>query len=277
MRLLLMFLAVLGLSPALANDRPCAVDNPCEVDGGDYLLGFPEDWDNRSPLPAIVYFHGHNSSARSVVNSAGLRDAFRARGYLVIAPNGAPLPGRTTRAWPARPQSGNRRDDIAFTLRVLDDVAKRLPLAGEKLFAAGFSAGGSMAWMLACYAPDRFAGFVSISGALRRPIPDAACPGGPARMLHIHGFADRQVPLEGRGIRDWHQGDVFESLNLLRTTNQCRSNPHEIVAQGTYRCRIWNRCTTGEVQFCMHDGGHMIPKGWAHRARDWLENGSGGS
>jgi polyhydroxybutyrate depolymerase len=97
-------------------------------------------------------------------------------------------------------------------------------------------------------------------------------------MLHFHGFADTTVPIEGRGIRDWHQGDVFESMSILRATNGCRSNPTRIVAGQTYGCRIWSGCASGRgVELCLHAGGHMLPDGWAERARNWFEAGIGGS
>jgi len=129
-----------------------------------------------------------------------------------------------------------------------------------------------MAWMIACNEGSLFAGYVSVAGALRRPAPEETCPGGPVRMLHIHGFADKQVPLEGRGIRDWHQGDVFESLSLLRRTNQCRSNPNAINIGEKFSCRSWTDCKAGgEIRFCMHDGGHGLPRGWVQNARDWFE------
>lgn len=130
-----------------------------------------------------------------------------------------------------------------------------------------------MAWMMACYAGDHFAGFVSVAGALRRPVPDATCPAGPVRLLQVHGFSDTQVPFEGRGIRDWHQGDLFESFDLMRNTNQCRTNPDTIEINDEFRCRSWaESCGGGALQMCIHDGGHGLPKGWAALAREWLED-----
>ena len=133
-----------------------------------------------------------------------------------------------------------------------------------------------MAAMLACYEGRRFAGFVSISGALRRPVPGDGCPGGPVRMLHFHGYTDGQVPLEGRAIGDWHQGDVFETLDLLRQAGGCASSPTAITVGDLYWCRDWSGCGRGgEIRFCLHPDGHRMPGGWADMARDWLERDDG--
>lgn len=249
---------------------PCGPSEPCELETGSYHLMAPETWDGETPLPLLVYFHGHRSSGATIFRSGGLKQIMNA-GFLIVAPNGAMRPDSEVRAWPARPTGQDVRDDVAFTLAVLDDVAERFPIDITRVFAAGFSAGGSMAWMIACYAPERFSGFASIAGALRRPVPAGTCPGGPMNFLHIHGFADKQVPLEGRGIRDWHQGDVFASLGLARDTNQCRSQPDEIEIGDKFRCRIWNSCTHGALKMCLHDGGHGIPRGWVDLALPWMQ------
>ena len=212
---------------AVAADVPCGPDTPCELPNGDYQVLAPADWDGKTALPTLVFFHGHNSSSKMLYRSAGLRRDFVEQGYLVIAPNGTMRPGSKIRAWPARP-SNTGRDDVAFTLAVLKDASTRMAIDPDRVYAGGFSAGGSMAWMMACYAGQEFAGVVSVAGALRRPNPTDRCPAGPVPVLQVHGFADGQVPFEGRQIRDWHQGDVFSSLGLIRETNSCRSNPDNI-------------------------------------------------
>lgn len=267
-RLILALLLLLA-APARA-EIPCGPDSPCEIPGGTYHLLPPEGWDGTSPLPVLLWFHGHRSSGASVFRAGSIRSEFAARGWLVVAPDGAVRPGSDIRAWPARPGAGPR-DDVAFALAVLDDVAARLPVDPGRVHVAGFSAGGSMAWMMACHAGERFAGVASVAGALRRPAPDDLCPSGPVPLLQIHGFSDTQVPLEGRGIGDWHQGDVWQSLDLIRRTNGCRSNPDGIVLGEDAWCRDWTSCDAAPVRMCLHPGGHGLPKGWAALVRAWFE------
>jgi polyhydroxybutyrate depolymerase len=272
MRRLVAALFCLCWSAAAEASAPCSAEEPCRIAGGEYHLAIPSGWDRTTPLPVLLFFHGHRSSGLSVIRDRSLQAGFVDHGYLLVAPNGDLRPEDGARAWPARTSAAGWRDDVAFTLAVLDDVAVRFPIDPERIYAAGFSAGGSMAYMLACHAGQRFAGFVSISGALRRPVPEGTCPAGPVRMLHFHGFADTQVPLEGRGIGDWHQGDVFESLDLLRRTDGCTSQPAEIAVGDAYWCRSWTGCASGrDIRFCLHAGGHGMPAGWAGIARNWME------
>ncbi|WP_081805352.1 alpha/beta hydrolase family esterase [Actibacterium mucosum] len=257
---------------AVAQTGPCSADDACKIDEGSYHLMAPPDWDGQTPLPVLVFFHGFGSSGRTIFNAGSLKSTFLNNGYIVVGPNGSLRPGSNTRFWPARPNNEGFRDDVAFTRAVVDDVAARLPVQRDRVFVTGFSAGGSMAWMVACYDGANYAGFVSVAGALRRPVPAETCPAGPVRLLQIHGFADGQVPIEGRAIGNWHQGDVFESMNLLRNTNQCRTNPDEITIGDRFRCRDWSAsCGGGAARLCIHDGGHGLPRGWSDMAKTWLE------
>ncbi|MEM7269200.1 MAG: alpha/beta fold hydrolase [Pseudomonadota bacterium] len=264
-----LLLLILSFAPFTASAL-CSPDAPCEVEDGEYFLSLPDGWETAETLPAILFYHGHNSSANSTLKSAGLRDSFVKRGWVLIAPNGAKRPNGI-RAWPARPGHGGGRDDVAFTLAVLEDAKARLPLDVDRIVVSGFSAGGSMAWMMGCYEGDRFAAVISVAGALRHPNPDA-CPEMAPRALHIHGFGDKQVPFEGRGIRDWHQGDVSDTFDLFRSANGCRSNPHAISIGERFRQRLW-RCVDGDLTYLEHNGGHGLPRGWTERAHAWVTNG----
>lgn len=272
MRLFLICLFLSCASAVFANGDPCDRDAPCAVAGGDYHLILPPEWDGASEIPVLVFFHGHNSSAASVFRAGQLRATFGEAGYAIVAPNGAVFPGRKVRGWPGR-EGNPGRDDVDFIRAVLQDVKTRISVADSRVYTAGFSAGGSMVWLLACRMPEEFAGFASVAGALRRPNP-RDCPAEPVRMLQIHGFGDGQVPFEGRGIREWHQGDLFESLMQARNANQCRSNPDRIEIGERYRCRTWDEsCAGGALRFCEHDGGHGLPRGWSGLALDWFEAG----
>ena len=267
---LLACLAVVFSVPAAAQTAPCGPDAACEIAGGSYHVLWPDGWDGVTALPALIFYHGHRGSGAQVFRSGGLRADFADKGYAVIAPDGAMRPGADFRSYPARAGAG--RDDVAFTLAVLDDLGARVPLNRDRIYASGFSAGGSMAWLLACEAGDRLAGMVSVAGALRRPNPTdcAGLVGLP--VMQVHGFMDAQVPLEGRAIGDWHQGSVWDSLARATAANGCNSNPDDIRIEDGLRIRDWNtRCSRAPVRLEMHDGAHGLPSGWTARARAFLE------
>lgn len=257
---------ILGLIGSAAAAQDCGPEAPCEIEGGSYYLRVPG---GEGPFPVVIWYHGHRGSGASIHRGGGLKRDFLDQGYVLVAPNGFQREDGT-RSYPAR--DDGPRDDVAFTLAVLEAAGERAELDLDRVYAAGFSAGGSMAWLFACEAGDRLAGMVSVSGALRRPNSTecAGLEGMP--VMQVHGFADGQVPFEGRGIRDWHQGSVWEALGRAREANGCRSNPDEIVIGERFRTRVWDEsCSGASVRLLVHDGGHGLPAGWTAEARAFLE------
>lgn len=278
--LCLLVLTVTARMPVQAFEPSCP--DGCVLEGsiaGSYHMAVPDGWKadpKAKDQKVLVFFHGHGGSGAGVLRNKGLVSTFTKAGYVVIAPDGVLFPGRNLRGWPARPRENPIRDDVAFTEAMLEDAANRLGTAGFDLLVSGFSSGGSMAWHFGCYSSVKPGAIVPIAGGLRRPIPEAKCPAGPRRLMHIHGFVDNQVPLEGRGIRDWHQGDVYQGLDRLRASNLCSSKPDALSTEGTFWCRDWSSCDSGvPIRFCLHKGGHSLPKGWAAGAIDWHQGGDG--
>lgn len=260
-------LATLTLFGALpANAQDCGPDAACEIEGGSYYLRLP---DGAGPHPVLIWYHGHNGSGVSIHRSRGLERDFLDNGYALIAPNGVQS-ASGSRSYPAR--EGSPRDDVAFTFAALEAAGARADLDMDRLYAAGFSAGGSMAWLFACEAGAQLSGMVSVAGALRRPNTTdcAGLTGLP--VMQVHGFADGQVPFEGRAIRDWHQGSLWDILDRARTANDCRSNPDTIEVGDQYLTRMWDTsCALAPVQLDIHDGGHGLPQGWTARAQAFFE------
>ena len=269
-----------------AAQQGCEPEIGCTIsgeNGGTYHVAFPADWDGKSQLVPFFFFHGHNGSGASVIANRSLVNTVTGKGYALIAPDGPEFTfsNRTTRGWAARREPGaprGGRDDIAFVERVLDDLKTRWSMKTQLSVMSGFSSGGSMAWYFGCYSSRPVGAIAALAGGLRRPLPEGVqsqrgvCPGGPRRLIHIHGFADRQVPLEGRAIRSWHQGDVFEGLAVQRRTNGCVSRPSQMKIEGRLWCRSWIGCKSDNaVRLCLHPGGHGTPKGWFSLVHDWVQ------
>ena len=71
------------------------------------------------------------------------------------------------------------------------------------------------------------------------------------------------------------QGDVFQSLYILRDANGCGNRQPEtapIDDESARWLRTWSDCASGkQIDLMLHPGGHGIPKGWLDRALDWFE------
>lgn len=261
-----LILSMSAIAASAASSANCGPETPCEIDGGSYYLRVPE---GEGPHPVLIWFHGHGGRGSSIHRSGGLERGFFDHGYALLALNGFKREGgpRSFAAFEGAP-----RDDVSFTFAALEHAASRADLDLDRVIASGFSAGGSMAWLLACEAGNRLSGMVSVAGALRRPNSTDCAGLADLPIIQIHGFKDVTVPFEGRGIRNWHQGSVWDALERARQANQCRSNPDKVSIEETYRVRVWDAsCGGAPVRLDVHDGRHGIPGGWSTRARQFLE------
>ncbi|MEM1312991.1 MAG: CocE/NonD family hydrolase [Pseudomonadota bacterium] len=271
--------AAFGPERAAACDAP---ETPCAIEGdwgaGVYHLALPE---GDGPHPAVFFLHGWGGRADRTMANDGIRGALLARGYAVIAPQGMPRrEGERGGAWNSF-ASPDRRNDVAFLAAVAEDAAARAPLDRGRIVASGFSGGGMMVWRAACDAPETFAAYAPIAGLLWRPLPEACA--GPVRMLHIHGWTDPVVPLEGRSVAGGRitQGDVFRGLDLMRDANACaKDDPDEYAQAGpqnAFWLRRWTDCAPGSaLEFALFHGGHRVPAGWSALTLDWFEGLIGG-
>jgi polyhydroxybutyrate depolymerase len=259
---------------AAAGEAPCVIEQPCAVAAGSYLVHQPKNWDGKSALPALVYFHAYRGSAADEMRNAEMIRFADETGNLLILPNGE----NGQWSFPGSPHPG--RDEMAFVAAVLDDVEAKFPIDQTRLWASGFSIGGSMTWYAACYLGSRFAAFAPIAGSFWEPLPEH-CPSGPANIRHIHGLTDRTVPLEGRTLRGGsiRQGDSWVGLALWKKIDGCKAEPARFEAEerpDRMICRVWQGCTSGkELQLCLHPGEHEIWTQWLRDGYAWVERLAG--
>ncbi len=246
-------------------------DAPCEVDGGFYHAGLPLEGAARG---LVLYLHGWGGVGRAALSDGHWTAPMRARGYALVAPQGEPRrPGDRGGAWNSRAAAG-ARDDVAFLRRVIADARRRFGLDGTPTLVSGFSGGGMMVWRLACDAPDSADAYAPVAGLLWRPLPERCA--GPVRLLHIHGWDDPVVPVEGRSVAGGRltQGDLFSGLALLRRANGCETDaPAEARVRDGLWLRRWD-CAAA-LGLGLFPGGHVAPEGWGDLALDWLEETPG--
>lgn len=241
---------------------------PCAVASGTYHIVMPQG--ATGPVPALILLHGFTGQGMDVMRSRNVVDVALARGYAVIAPDGEPRANGPGRTWSFHPDRPAVRDEAAFILSVAEDATQRFGLQRDRMLLAGFSIGGSMVSYFACSHPDAFAAYAPVSGSFWRPHPKGCA--GPVRLFHTHGLADKTVPLEGREVASgFRQGNVYEAMEIWRATDHCNAEAwQDHIA--IFTVQHWTDCAPGsQVVFALHDGGHMVPDGWADMALDWFD------
>jgi len=224
----------------------------------------PPHWDGKSAMPLLLYLHGYGQTSDEIANDKDLVAAVAEFGALFV------IPDRPGHAWAHRGAPAEGRDDFGFLRAVIADAKAKFPIDAQKVYAAGFSIGGSMVWDLACHAAQGFAAFLPVSGAFWLPYPER-CETGPVNLRHVHGVMDTTVPMGGRTIFGrYTQGDVGKGWDILRATDRCGSEEDRKTREELLSCQTWSSCASGhQLQLCIHDDGHEIQPAWLLGGLRW--------
>jgi polyhydroxybutyrate depolymerase len=257
----LLLAALLVLLGGAAGAAPGLITLP----DGTYRAALPANWDGRRPLPLVLYLHGYREDSAKVMARTDLVAAVTRLGALFVAPDG--LDG----GWSHIGAPRARRDDIAFLHAVVADAERRWPVDRGRVFAAGFSIGGSMVWDLACHGAQGFAAFLPFSGDFWTPYP-ARCTSGPFDLRHTHAVNDHTFPMAGRALIQgrFHQGNLDHGFAILRAADACAAEPDRQTREGDLQCESWTRCGSGkELELCLHHADHSIDASWLQRSVEW--------
>lgn len=240
-----------GIGTASAENQPvhpCGLETACSAAERPYRAKPPEGWDGVKPLPVLIHFHGWKRDSKHPLKNPKVLTAINENGALLVAPEGL---NRTWDFW----NRDNR--DVPFVRAVIEDVAQHYPIDRSRIYATGFSYGSAMAWRTACDAGDLIAGILPAAGTLYRQ-ESITCPTGPMSVMHVHGFKDNVMDLPLAA-----DGNPNVAVDLWRRTNLCAAEPDGKETLNGHDCLVWSTCQSGrEVMLCLHERGHIVPKGW---------------
>lgn len=157
----------------------------------------PTGYEPKYAYPLLVFFHGHGGCEEQVLR---LAPRLSRRNYICISLRGpqilGPRPdGRPGYTWGADGQCDAQIED--YVLRAMEQTRRNYHVHSERIYLAGFCEGATLAYRLGLQFPERFAGIISLNGAMPRG-------GGPllrlpeARQLRVligHGIANAVLPL----------------------------------------------------------------------------------
>lgn len=260
-RLIFLLSFIMIAPPAFA----CGPNSDCMIGERHYRIAMPQEHDGASTVPAIVFAHGFRGSARGVMRNMSLRRLASELGAALIAVK-SDGPGWDLPNGP-RTMDSDGSAEFAYFEAVMTDAATRFPIDASKVMVTGFSAGGMMVWNLACARPQQFAGFAPIAGTFwLEPPVDCAQP--VASLIHIHGDADKTVPLLGRAIGPTKQGKVPQALDMYARSGGFGA-PERAQYDGL-ACKDRRNDSGDLLSFCLFQGGHSFRTEHVRHAWDQL-------
>ena len=208
------------LTAVVATLQPTDEERTLTVDGAErtYLLHVPPGLDSSQPAPVFFALHGFDTEKHFEIsdlqNVAGFEAISDQNGFILVYPSG--LDG----VWNVgggccKPAVDNNVDEAAFIRAILDDLSSTANIDAKRIYAAGFSMGGMLAFKLGCEMSDTLAGVASVAGSM---IYEPCQPDQPVSIFQVNGKADTLVPYEG-GVGGFMTGDIdFPPAEQVRDT-----------------------------------------------------------
>jgi hypothetical protein len=193
-----------GKTPTLLKSTPPPNTkiNYNKIGSRQYILWYPDNYDNNHPYRLVFAFHWMTGSASQVFdcNTEGIKCYTTQTPFyghmklandttIFIAPDGL------NAGW-----ANSNGQDVTFTDDMLKAVSNDLCIDMNRVFANGFSYGAGMSFALACARPDVFRAVGIYAGGQL-----SGCSGGnsPVAYYATHGLDDGTLNISGgRSMRD---------------------------------------------------------------------------
>ncbi|MEO3829272.1 PHB depolymerase family esterase [Actinomadura sp. B10D3] len=241
---------------------------PAKVADGTWKDGRPAD-----PPPLVIALHGGLANMGTMRDLTGFDEQSDEHGFLVAYPDGF----MTT--WNAGACCGAAKigdiDDVGFLTTLIDKITEAGLADPRRVYVTGFSNGAGMAYRMACERPGKVAGIGVVEGALVTPCD----PDRPVSAMIFHGTADRNVPFNGGGHRDFNDRRPFppvsEAVDFWRKVAGLPEPRRRVkAADGDTECGSTGEGARGvAVTFCKINGGtHRWPDGATAMLWDFFDS-----
>ena len=167
-------------------------------DGWPLRTFLPTGYEPNYPYPLLVFLHGHGGSEEQILR---LAPQLSRRNYICIGLRGSRSLGLRDNGFPAYSWGNEGRSDTdieEYVFRAIEQTRRHYHVHSERIYLAGYHEGATLAYRLGMTYPERFAGIISLNGAMAREgrpllrLPDVRR----LRVLIGHGVANKVVPVE---------------------------------------------------------------------------------
>lgn len=249
------------------------------LDVGELERRFAVYWPVQSleSAAAVIMLHGSRGSGKRIRRASGYEfDMLADRdGFIVVYPEALGQHWNDCRIAGDNAAQALPVDDVAFMRVLIAFIIDEYTVARRKVFVAGVSNGGQMAYRLALEAPDLVRGVAAIAASLPLELTPACTPTGKAvPVMIVNGSADPINPYTGgevtlagwfgdRGVVRSAPASAQYWADLAGYANEpfFHRYPDSDADDGSVANRmVWSETGRAEVALVTVDGGgHTIP------------------
>jgi polyhydroxybutyrate depolymerase len=228
-----------------------------------YRIYVPQSYTPDEATPLVVMLHGAGGTGLHMSYMTGMSRLADENGFVVAYPDGIGLNWNFHSA----PEPGTALDDTAFLTAMVDDLALDLNIDRQRVYAAGYSNGGHMAFRLACEATDTFAAIASAGATLSTGMLGLCIEAQPIPIITMHGTHDSIIPWGG--VPDRGVYSATDTVSFWLGRNRCDVenvaeeelpqlgySPQTQVRRFIFDCSATN---TGVQFYAVVNGGHNWP------------------
>lgn len=224
-----------------------------------YSLHVPASYQGTSPVPLVLDFHPITLGVSWERDNSGYGPLADTEGFVVVWPHG--IEG----TWNLGPccSSAGAPDDFAFARAIVRQLSAQACVDPARVYAVGFSLGGSMAYYLGCRQAELFAAVAVSSMDLFVDSQLECQPSRAVTEITFRGTADTVVPYGG-GVSS-PPGNPALTTELLGAVgtfekwaalNQCQGAPSPADTNG---CSTYSTCQDNtEVTLCTVPDGEQV-------------------
>jgi polyhydroxybutyrate depolymerase len=233
-----------------------------------YVMVVPKGAERRR-LPVVVALHGALMDGRGMQRTFALDGVGAREDFITVYPDGI------NRRWNDGRRQPWRRpgpDDVAFLVRLARHLVDRGHADPRRLYLAGVSNGGMMAFRVACEAPGTFTAYAAIAANMPVGLAERCRPGKGVPMLIMNSTRDPLIPWKGGPLgfagRHGRLISTEESVAFWKRNNGCRGErqrrplPDKDPRDGsTVMAEQFKGCRSGApvVLIAIEGGGHLPP------------------
>ena len=248
-----------------------------------YRTYVPLDLPKGAPLVVVMHGSGENGAQMRIETGYGFDRLADLHHFAVVYPNALEHGGDWNACGTVGDvgTNGPGIDDVRFLTGVIDTLVVEIGIDSRRVFAAGSSRGGFMAFRLALEAPSRFRAVAAVSASVHTPdnFKCRAPQHGTSSVMIMNGSEDPLVPFEGGRVNLFgftykygtvmssrESGQYFAGLNHIAGAP---STSETGVANGVrVEHVLWRNDSNVEVELvAVHGGGHGIPQPYRRHPR----------
>jgi polyhydroxybutyrate depolymerase len=220
------------------------------------------------PVPLFIGLHGGSGWGDQFARTNHVESLAASNGFIVVHPDGVTIPGQRGGVWNGGMccaiAARENVDDVGFVNALIDELALDYDIDAQRVFAFGHSNGGIMSYRLACELADRIVGIGVVAGTLG---VDTCDPTQPVSLIHVHGTADRNLPITGGVGPDSRAGVDFppprEGFATIAERDGCPAAEEATVGDVTTAMRAPCDAAAAAAFVTIESAAHPWPGGTA--------------